>query len=400
MKKVVYILFISLLVGCTNTNPVVSASPEAVMTPSVTATASIDTQGLETYRSYQEAENGFDSYTAGVHLSYDMHYEDDTYQTYFMDGVLEAQDVKSSVIAHSTQNINANGIQSVLDGKYYNNRLYNNYNNVTFYEDMSFEELKQSFLMPFDFIPIKETQIESYTSEGHMYQFVLKEEDAKKLFLDTYDFAGLKQYKDMTMKKNQIIQDFDEEGHCIRQDVTFESTVVVSGSPVDIEYHSSVGYLKINETSVDISNDEKKVLENYVRYDAIDVDAISDADVYSDTPEETVVKTFQKRLKNRLRYEVQPDGTYKSAFNETESYIVDFNLHQFSYRNRTSLYVYNWEGDIGVFGKSCVVDFKTGNKSESCEEDTADMIETVKLYFQMELYYCGLSLDELVEETK
>ena len=112
MKRINIVLLISLLVGCSNSAPIESASPSS--TPTSIPTASIDTTGLETYRSYKEVMNDFDSFTSGVQLSYDMHYEDNTYQTYLMDGVLEAQDVKTSVVAHSKQNINSNGIQSTL----------------------------------------------------------------------------------------------------------------------------------------------------------------------------------------------------------------------------------------------------------------------------------------------
>ena len=383
MKKRTLIVLMSLLMGCAKGT--VQSTPTPTIEPSVPTTTPTSTKEM-------------DSYTVGVQLSYDMHFEDDTYQSYLMDGVLEVMDLNTAPIAHSRQNINGNGMQSSIDGYYKDNRLYNTYNGVKYYEDMSLEDVEKSFLVPFQAIPIEESQIESQTNQDNTHTYVLTNDEALNLFIQQYDFLGIDQYKDISIKENQLTQVFDINGNCTKQDFLIDFTVVVTGSPVDIIYKSSINYLKINETVVEIGEDLQKELASYVHFDDIDVESISDADVYSDTPEETVTKTFQKRLVNRLKYEVQPDGTYKSTFNENESYTIDFNLHQFSYRNRTSLYVYNWEGDTGVFGQSCNVDFKTDSHSDDCVEDTIEMIKTVKLYFQMELYYCGLSLDELVEE--
>ena len=156
MKKVVCLLLISMLLAC--------AKEEVVPTPipTSTSTSTIQTEGLETYRSYHEVSDLFDNYTVGIQLSYDMHFEDNTYQTYLMDGVLEAEDTNTNPIAHASQNINTNGIHSVLDSYYMNHRLYSDYNNVTYYEDMSFEDLKKTFLIPFQLIMFEENQIESY----------------------------------------------------------------------------------------------------------------------------------------------------------------------------------------------------------------------------------------------
>ena len=62
-------------------------------------------------------------------------------------------------------------------------------------------------------------------------------------------------------------------------------------------------------------------------------------------------------------------------------------------------YTYNWKGDIATMG-SCTVNYQEDKQSSSCEESTVDMMKTVKQYFEMELYYCGLSLDDLQEEAK
>lgn len=397
MKKRRYlqccIAMVCVLGGCKQeVAPTPTQTPQA--TPSSTTQSEIT--GLSSYHSFFTTSEPT-NYSMGMQLSYDMQFADDSWQTYTMDGTLEVQDQNT---AHAIQNINSNGIRSTIDGYYLNNRFYNNYNNVTYYEDMKFSDLESSYLMPLHPIELQEDKIQSYQENENTYTFVLNEKDALDLFFTQFDFAGLQQYQDATMTSNELIQRFDQNGHCMNQEANFELTVMVSGSPVKVNYHSSYGTLRQNQTQVVISDTLRKELDSYVHYEDIDVEAISDADVYSDTPEDTIEKTFKKRLVNRLKYEDQGDNTYKTTFNEGESYVVDFNLHQFSYRNRTSLYVYNWLGDTGVFGQSCTVDFKSGQHSEQCQEDTIQMIETVKLYFQMELYYCGLSLEELVEESQ
>lgn len=388
------IALLCVLGGCKQevVTPTPTQTPQA--TPSSTTQSEIT--GLSSYHSFFTTGEPT-NYSMGMQLSYDMQFADDSWQTYTMDGTLEVQDQNT---AHAIQNINSNGIRSTIDGYYLNNRFYNNYNNVTYYEDMKFSDLESSYLMPLHPIELQEDKIQSYQENENTYTFVLNEKDALDLFFTQFDFAGLQQYQDATMTNNELIQRFDQNGHCMNQEATFELTVMVSGSPVKVNYHSSYGTLRQNQTQVVISDTLRKELDSYVHYEDIDVEAISDADVYSDTPEDTIEKTFKKRLVNRLKYEDQGDNTYKTTFNEGESYVVDFNLHQFSYRNRTSLYVYNWLGDTGVFGQSCTVDFKSGQHSEQCQEDTIQMIETIKLYFQMELYYCGLSLEDLVEESQ
>ena len=86
------------------------------------------------------------------------------------------------------------------------------------------------------------------------------------------------------------------------------------------------------------------------------------------------------------------------SYNQNEAYTIDFNNHTFKYSNRTINYVYNWDGDIGTMGK-CTLNFETSASASDCTEETLDMIRKVKGFLQMELYYCGLSLEELQAEN-
>lgn len=99
-----------------------------------------------------------------------------------------------------------------------------------------------------------------------------------------------------------------------------------------------------------------------------------------------------------MGYEKADDGSYQISYNDNEAYIIDFKNHTFTYSNYSIRYTYNWKGDVGTMN-SCTVNFKNDSSSSNCEESTADMIKTVKQYFQMELYYCGLSLDDLQAES-
>ena len=47
----------------------------------------------------------------------------------------------------------------------------------------------------------------------------------------------------------------------------------------------------------------------------------------------------------------------------------------------------------------CTLNFETSASASDCTEETLDMIRKVKGFLQMELYYCGLSLEELQAEN-
>ena len=66
----------------------------------------------------------------------------------------------------------------------------------------------------------------------------------------------------------------------------------------------------------------------------------------------------------------------------------------------SSVYTYNWKGDNGGFGSSCSYDFTTDSSTSTCDSDVLAKIKEVKTYLQMELYYCGLSLEDLSAEAK
>jgi hypothetical protein len=62
--------------------------------------------------------------------------------------------------------------------------------------------------------------------------------------------------------------------------------------------------------------------------------------------------------------------------------------------------VYNWRGDQGGFGDTCTIDFRNGSVTEGCDESVVNQMKEVRNYFLMELYYCGLSLDQIQGNTQ
>ncbi len=342
------------------------------------------------------------SYTVGVKNSYTLNYSDDTSTEYSFDGILEAENVSNNPTAHITEYINGDGLQSSVEGYYYDGRLYNNYNGVTYYEDMDYDALVAVLQTPISILTLKEDEMEdiSKSSDNDVttYTISLTDEASSNYFLNHYDIYGISSYDNVTVDKGTIKQSFNSQGYFVGEEASFTASVTIDDLTTTISYTSSVSYIKIDETAVTISDSTKEEQAEYVAFEDIDTDSISDADVESDAPGDTVTETFQKRLVNRLKYTKQEDGTYLTEYNDNESYTVDFENHQFIYTNYSSKYVYNWKGDTGVFGTSCNYDFDTEQSSSDCEESVVEMIKNVKLYFEMELYYCGLSLDELVSE--
>ena len=87
-----------------------------------------------------------DSSTAAVSTKYTYLFSDGTNGIYQMDGVLE-QDAER---IHISQHLNANGMASEIDGYYDGSRLYNTFNGIHYYEDMTPKDVRDSMLMPLE----------------------------------------------------------------------------------------------------------------------------------------------------------------------------------------------------------------------------------------------------------
>lgn len=385
-----------LLTSCTTKNVTSSTSP-------TTSTQVLKPVVGDAYALYKEANENIqkvNNYTVAVNSTYTMSYSDDTKDMFIMDGVLEYADEK----AHLTQNIESNGGNFNIEGYYYNGNLYNKYNNITYYEDMDYSDVEKTMLVPLKPYLYPKDMIDSIQAkqdadENTIYTIFLNNQEAKDLFTDRYDTYGLNQYDDYTVKSNQIEVTFDSNNHCISEKTTFDTSVSYSGEVVDVTFNSSVNYLKLDETEVKISKSLKKEQKQYVYYEDIDTSSLDTDTQYDDTEEDTVTDTFKKRLINRLGYEINEDGEYQVSYNDNEAYVIDFKNYTFTYANYSIRYVYNWKGNVGTMG-SCNYTFSDEKSSSSCEESTVDMIKKVETYFEMELYYCGLSLSDLQKEAK
>ena len=324
---------------------------------------------------------------------------------YDLDGTLEESGIDGdNPQAHVQEYIHSGGIESSLEGWYVNGRLYNTYNSVNYYEDMSFSSFEASLLVPVHpyTVSSQETQSQQETAmaNGRQIVYTLTDEAAKSVFLSHYDVYGLDQYDDFAVQSGTITQTIDADQRITKEETSFVSTLMSGDVKVKVTATTSVSWLNFQNTVVEISDDQMKALSAFVSYKDIDTSSIAPDDGYDDTPEATVTDTFKKRLINRLGYTVDDNGNYVTNFNDTESYTIDFVHDQFIYRNLSSTYVYNWNGDTGGFSSICSYDFNTGNKTDGCDDSVVEMIQNVKNFFIMELYYCGLSLSDLQAEVK
>ena len=151
-------------------------------------------------------------------------------------------------------------------------------------------------------------------------------------------------------------------------------------------------------TSISVSDELKQEHQTYVAAKDIDTSQIADDSQYDDSPEETVSATFRKRLINRLGYEEIEGGAVQMIYNTNEGYTVDFNNKTFIYSNYSINYVYSWQGDLISMG-ACTYDFGKDLASSECKDSTLEKMKDVRNYLLMELYYCGLSLEDLQSEN-
>lgn len=398
MQRLISILLVLFLAACAapvqTGNPVFSAEPSAKPTDGEMT----EETDFAAYHQAMEARDETAAYTAGVRRSYDMEYEDGTKSVYDLDGVIE----DSGRELHLQQHINADGIQSEIEGWYEGGRLYMSYNGVRYYEDMGIDEARNIMLVPLRPCVVSESMVDSSALEQDSglteYTFHLTQEAASKLFLERYDIYGLSQYDSCRVKEGTIIQAFDSEGKLRKEKTAFLSAVTVKGIGVEVRAETAAEFTDRDSDDSVIAAEDKEKFDEFVSYMDIDTDAISDADITADYAEATALATLQKRLISRLNYAVQEDGTYLAEFNESESYRFDFKNCIFTYANRTSRYIYNWKGDQGGFGDTCSIDFGLGRYTDGCDESVVRQMKEVKNYFLMELYYCGISLEDLKQE--
>lgn len=385
-----------MLAGCAGTAPSGSVS-------AASASAS-ETAAEDTYDAYLKANQNrvsADSYTASVRSSYRMKFSDETYDVYGMDGVLEIMNLSADPTAHIEQHFDSNGMASSIDGYYYGGRLYNTYNGVKYYEDLSLQDLKGLMLVPMDPAVMMQDELNSVTvntDEQGNTSYVLVPKDPASLFSGRYDFHDLGGYDDFEVKSAAVTDTFDQAGHFISEKAEFLVSFSYQGEVIETEYTGIIEYILPDETVVEISDEQKAEHAEYVSVPEIDTEAIETMTVDDDSPEATVADTFRKRLVSRLNYTETSDGIYRVEFNGTEAYVINFNNSTFEYSNYSIVYSYSWKGDVGSMG-GCTYQFAADTSSSGCEDTTVETIRNVKKFLQMELYYCGLSLNDLQNET-
>ena len=353
------------------------------------------------YGQYTSAVSGrlsSESDTAAVSTKYTYLFVDDTTGVYQMDGVLETD----GSLMHMTQHLNANGMASEIEGYFDGSRLYNTFNGIHYYEDMTAKDVRDSMLMPLEPYAFPQDYLQGLSAataeNGDVtYSLAIAEDRLADVFKDRYDFNSMDQLDNVKVNSGIITDTFSRDGYFLNEKAKFEVTFEYSGQEVKTTYEGSVNYMNRDATEVVISDQMQSEFAAYVNYADIDTSTIDVEPAADDKPEATAEATFRKRLVNRLGYSEESEGVYTQKYNENESYTIDFNNRTFMYSNYSISYVYNWSGNVGSMGK-CTVDFATSTSSSECTDETKDMIAKVKDFMRMELYYCGLSLEDLQAE--
>lgn len=369
-----------------------SATEEEVKeTSGAVAESTSESTNFSGYKVSVASENNF---TSSLKRTDEIIYEDGSTTVSQMDGLF----VSDGKNAHFTQNISADGMETTMEGWLLDGVLYASYNGITYYENTDLTTLKKDMLVPLNMHEIDEGDVSKMTVDENTYTFSLKNSYARTLFESEYDGYGYSSY-DYSIDSATLIQETNEEGKVIREEAAFTLKVTVEDMELSVSVMTQNEQSYIGESSITVSDSQKEEFDTYVYYEDIDTDAISDEDITADTEESTVEATLKKRLVNRLGYTADGD-TYSVEFNENESYSFDFSNHIFTYSNYTSSYVYNWYGDNGGFGSTCSYDFSNDTYTTDCDESVVEMIQEVKKFYIMELYYCGVSPDDLLEEER
>lgn len=366
-----------------------------------TASSSVQEEGkqiTEAFASYKKAvaDNVYgESWQADLSSNYTMSYSDDTKDTFDFKASLKQENQNVSF----TQKINSNGASFDMEGYYLDGRLYNSYNGISYYEDMTYDAFVKTMMVPFDPLTLDESQIMSIQgieNEDGTVQYVIKlqPESAASIFTDRYDVYGLADYDDYGVKEAQIIQCYDSNGYLLQEKTSFTMSVSYSSQQVSVLYESDLQYSNNNNTSVSVDEETMDQLKAYVNY--------KDIDTSTDEPEnegDTVLEKFRSRVVSYLGYQKRDDGTYRLEFNTNEMYQIDFENCTFTYGRYSIAYTYNWKTNVAS-SSTCNYNFETEHSSDGCDVSVIDTMKDVRQDLAMELYYCGLSLEDLLAEMK
>ena len=355
------------------------------------------TDAYGSYQSSVENQSDSTSWRADLSCSYTMSYSDDTKDTFDFDASIE----KEKENAYYTQKINSNGASFNMEGYYLDGRLYNSYNGISYYEDMSYDDFLKTMMIPFDALSLSDDQIDSITGmemEDGTVSYVINMENkaAAELFTDRYDVYGLAEYDDYSVKQAVITQSYDSDGYLLSEKTSFDMQVSYSSETVGVLYESDITYSQINNTTVSVDEQTMEELKSYVSY--------QDIDTSQDEPEpedegDTVLEKFRNRVVSYLGYQKRDDGTYRLEFNTNEMYQIDFENCTFTYGRYSIAYTYNWKTDVAS-SSTCNYNFETGHSSDGCDASVIQTMNEVKEDLSMELYYCGLTLEDLQAEIK
>ena len=355
------------------------------------------TDAYGSYQSSVENQSDSTSWRADLSCSYTMSYSDDTKDTFDFDASIE----KEKENAYFTQKINSNGASFNMEGYYLDGRLYNSYNGISYYEDMSYDDFLKTMMIPFDALSLSDDQIDSITGmvmEDGTVSYVINMENkaAADLFTDRYDVYGLAEYDDYSVKQAVITQSYDSDGYLLSEKTSFDMQVSYSSETVGVLYESDITYSQINNTTVSVDEQTMEELKSYVSY--------QDIDTSQDEPEpedegDTVLEKFRNRVVSYLGYQKRDDGTYRLEFNTNEMYQIDFENCTFTYGRYSIAYTYNWKTDVAS-SSTCNYNFETGHSSDGCDASVIQTMNEVKEDLSMELYYCGLTLEDLQAEIK
>lgn len=397
-KTLITAISILMLSACASGSS--SVQPSVTEAPADETTAEPEPVSTDAYELYETTVTNStvpDSYTEAVSSRYDFIFSDDTSDIYMLDGTIEKQDDT----AHLQQYLNANGMSAHLEGYYYGNRLYVLYNGVSYYEDMGMSDVLNIMTVPDKPVHPALKDIVSLEAEENgdekKFSMVLSDEKAYELFTKKYDIRELSAFDDFKILSHFVQETYDASGVLIFQAVSYDTEIVYSMETIRVTFVSTISRTKISETEVFISDELKAEQASYPAFTDIDTDAIETVTEDDDSPEKTASGTFRKRLVSRLQYEEISDGIYRTSFNDHETYTVDFNTCTFVYTNYSISYSYSWKGDTGSMG-SCTYMFADGKQSADCEESVIEGIQNTKSNLQMELYYCGLLLEDLQNE--